>query len=186
MVLCIHNVRAFVFSYRGGVGEQRLSVADQMEIFVRFKHWCRSRALPGTASARHAIYMLHLRGCLKACLRIGPLGVVPWVVLEWGVVPSCAPHLQKASTLAATAFLMLEIFRFCVNGLVPNQKTLMALTYLADEGSLSLCLSYRRCIHGARIPKVVNVFCRICLYMYINLGFYGMPCTSRCTEAWQI
>lgn len=142
MVLCIHNVRAFVFSYRGGVGEQRLSLADQMEIFFRFKHWCRSRALPGTASARHAIYMLHLRGCLKACLRIWPLGVVPWVVLEWGVVPSCAPYLHKASTLAATAFLMFEIFKICVNGLVPNQKTLMALTFLADEGSLSMCLSY--------------------------------------------
>ena len=58
--------------------------------------------------------------------------------LRLGVVPSCAPYLQKASTLAATGFLMLELFKVCVNGLVPNQKTLMALTYLADEGSLSV------------------------------------------------
>jgi hypothetical protein len=138
VVLCIHNVRAFVFSYRGGVGEQRLSVADLMEIWTRFKHWCRSRAQAGANSARHAIYMLHLRGCLIVCLRIWPLGVVSGVVLEWGVVPSCASYLQKAASLTKTAFLMTAIFRVCVNGLVPNQKTLMALTYLADQGSLSV------------------------------------------------
>ena len=76
VVLCIHNAHALVFSYRGGVGEQRLSEADQMEIWVRLKHWCGSRAHAGAKESRHAIYMLHLRGCLIACLRTWPSGVV--------------------------------------------------------------------------------------------------------------
>jgi hypothetical protein len=160
----IMRARLF-FSYRGGVGEQRLSEADQMEIWVRLKHWCGRRAHAGAKESRHAIYMLHLRGCLIACLRTWPSGVVWGVVLEWGVVPSCAAYLQKASSLAKTAFLMEQLFKVCVNGLVPNKKCLVALEYLADQGSLSVSVFYRSCIHGARIPKVANVFCRMSMYI---------------------